>query len=137
MFHRTPAKQKGFKVWQMILTVALMGLVMQSALSTMPLPQSGYTQSYYPSTHPALRPTPQHEAIYPADHKDQPNEPVVEVLPFNLQGEVPGPLLASILQRYLPESTDDQATDLRNTLPPGADPRMIVILPEDEEPLFY
>ena len=132
----TQAKQKGFKVWQMILTVAVMGLVMRTALGTLPVPEPGYTQAHRTVVHPPLR---YEERLFNYQQQNQrptQNETVVEVLPFNLQGEVPGPLLASIMQRYMPESTDDQATDLRNTLPPGADPRMIVILPEEQEPLF-
>ena len=47
---------------------------------------------------------------------------------------MPGPLLSSILKRYMPDATAMHADELRDTLPPGQNPRMIVILPKEETP---
>jgi len=128
----TQTTQKGFKVWQLVLTVGVMGLTMRLALSAVPAPGPGLTQHS-----PVIMPARQFGPRHPVNDECPDAEPVVEVLPFNLRGEVPGPLLADILQRYLPESTADQASDLRDTLPPGTDPRMIVILPEERTPGYY
>jgi len=44
-----------------------------------------------------------------------------------------------VIKDYFPESTAEQANDLRDTLPPSENPRMIVILPKEDghkKPVF-
>lgn len=128
-----------FRVWHLFLTVFVMGLTLRYTLGAIELPgedaPGGHTGWYHGS--------PSHNAAGQAGwrHRHQPREgngpptlytPTIQVLPFDMTGEVPGPLLTSILKRYLPQSTPGDADDLRGTLPPGENPRLIVILPEDE-----
>lgn len=131
----TERKQKSYKVWQMLVTVFAMAISMRVALGTLPpLEDVQASRTLYYTTHAYNTPAIRTERPRPMTDV----KPAIEVLPFNMQGEVPGPLLASILQAYLPQSTANHAEDLRCTLPPGENPRMIVILPEDgEDGLLY
>lgn len=124
-----------FRAWHLFLAVCVMGLTMRYALGSLEIPEEQeprakwYTtppsQSLIDHDHPRLKhPEPGPPTLY--------TPPTIEVLPFDITGEVPGPLLASVLKRYLPDATDHHADDLRGTLPPGENPRMIVILPEQE-----
>lgn len=70
------------------------------------------------------------------EHRHLDALPEIDILPLNLRGEMTGPLLASVLKEYFPESTTEHAADLRDTLPPCSDPRMIVILPKEDDPVF-
>lgn len=132
LFNNT-AKNRSYKVWHLIITVLGMGTMMSAALGTLPDPsESSFSQQQYMGR----------TYLMPAERDlHQPlriDKPVVEVLPFNLCGEVPSPLLASILKRYMPHSQPVHADGLRDTLPPGQNPRMIVILPEEDDakPVF-
>lgn len=60
----------------------------------------------------------------------------VAVVPFtSLDGDDErGPLLARVLRRYRPLTTDQQVDGLVDTLPPNASPSVIVILPSVEKP---
>ena len=126
-------KQKGYQVWHFALAVPAIAITLQLMLGSLtPLPQehNPYVTRYtanFPSEYPDYRDT-----LY----YQQPGNrlPQVEILPLNLRGEMTGPLLASVLQDYFPESTAEQAIDFRDTLPPCDNPRMIVIVPKDEEP---
>lgn len=117
--------RRGMKAWHLVSAVVATALILRVGLGALPTPSPQFTD---------------HNAD-PADKAAATNEPPadpvktnpIEVLPFDLHGEVPGPLLTAILQRYLPHSTPDHADTLRDTLPPGEDPRMIVIIPEQED----
>jgi len=135
----TPAR--GVKVWQLALTIVAVALIVRVGLGALPTPTEQAEDE-----HAAERDTPQQVADHPAptdaNQDDAPADDdfdlsAVEVLPFNLKGEVPGPLLTSILQRYLPDSTPDHADALRDTLPPGQDPRMIVIIPDEDDGMMF
>jgi hypothetical protein len=135
----TPAR--GFKVWQLALTIVAVALIVRVGLGALPTP-SEQTDDDRAAERDDVKKVADQNA--PADtDQDQAPAPddldpsAIEVLPFNLKGEVPGPLLTSILQRYLPDSTPDHADALRDTLPPGQDPRMIVIIPEDEDGMMF
>lgn len=138
MLQRKPRSAAyGYKAWQMVLTVIAMGLSMSVVLGTLPpLEEVEANRNLQRAEAYSLRqPTRPYANARRLGLKEE--KPAIEVLPFNLQGEVPGPLLASILQQYMPESTADHADELRGTLPPGENPRMIVILPnEDHEVVF-
>ena len=134
MNHPHPVKPKqAVRVWHLLLAIVAIGMILRAGLGMVPAQvasdqksDSSKDQAHRVTTAPA-EPGPSEIAC---------TQPTVEVLPFDLQGEVPGPLLTNILQQVLPGSTPDQADDLRDTLPPGVDPRMIVIIPEDNGPLF-
>ncbi|MBX2852286.1 MAG: hypothetical protein KTR15_11130 [Phycisphaeraceae bacterium] len=122
-------KQPGYQVWHFALAVPAIAVMLQLMLGSLtPLPEehNPYT-TRYASTF---------QDEYDEYHNDK--LPEFEILPLNLRGEMTGPILASVLQEYFPESTTQQANDLRDTLPPCDDPRMIVILPKDEDvkPVF-
>eukprot|EP00752_Nemacystus_decipiens_P014057 g12493.t1 len=130
---REKKKQPGYQVWHFALAVPTIAVTLQLMLGSLtPLPKEQPTYyARYASVHPSY------------DYNDYLNReqgynrlPEVEVLPLNLRGEMTGPLLASVLQEYFPQSTTEQAADLRDTLPPCDNPRMIVILPKDDEPVF-
>jgi len=127
--------KSSFKVWQLPIVVVALGLVIQFSLGSVPLPDKSisaqHASIYFPSKSRFMQQFPQYNRL-----DIQEDEPVVEVLPFNLRGEVPGPLLASILKRYYTASTPVHADELRDTLPPGDNPRMIVILPDKEDAVF-
>lgn len=124
------------RAWHLLLTVFALGAVLQLSLGRIVIPLEPMTFGY--SAVPAVAATVNREPTN--DGRDgldglweiERDEPIIEVLPFNLNGEVPGPLLTRILERYMPDSTAEHADELRGTLPPGHDPRMIVILPDDD-----
>lgn len=127
MFFKPKRNAQGMKVWQLVLSVVAIALVVRVSMGA--LPENGYNLSQaQPSVYP---PSYYHYQNQYDRSRVTPIEPAIEVLQFNLDGEVPGPLLSSILKRYVPRVTPDQAEDLRCTLPPSADPRMIMILPEE------
>lgn len=124
------APVKGLKVWQLALTILAVALILRVSLGALP------AQGPAPADpSPAVQQVAEHNASPTDADPDAPRRDLlaVEVLPFDLKGEMPGPLLTSILQRYLPNSTPDHADALRDTLPPGQDPRMIVIIPDEGE----
>ncbi|MFN3168556.1 MAG: hypothetical protein ACE37H_15965 [Phycisphaeraceae bacterium] len=135
----TPAT--GFKAWQLALTVVAVALIVRVGLGALPTPIEQADEDRAAERDAAQKvadrhaPTDAHQNNAPAD--DDFELSAVEVLPFNLKGEVPGPLLTSILQRYLPDSTPDHADALRDTLPPGQDPRMIVIIPDEDDGAMF
>lgn len=127
------SKQKGYQVWHFALAVPAIAITLQLMLGSLtPLPQehNPYVTRY--------------TSAIQNDYAEYNNEfyyrqpghqlPEIEILPLNLRGEMTGPLLAGVLQDYFPESTAEQAIDFRDTLPPCDNPRMIVIVPKDEEP---
>ncbi len=124
----------GFRVWQMALAIVAVGLILRLGLGALPGPPADQ------HAEADLPPEQQPAETDPVETADAPTPAVdlsiVEVLPLDLQGEVPGPLLTAILQRYMPHTTADHADALRDTLPPSEDPRMIVIIPEDDKPVF-
>lgn len=120
-------QSKGTRFWHLGLAIIAVAVVLRLTLGAMP------DASSHQSTTQAQR-TADTSAQTNLDSLDL---AAVEILPINLQGEVPGPLLTSILQRYLPDSTPDHADALRDTLPPSADPRMIVIIPEDDDNAMF
>lgn len=126
----------GYQVWHLALTVPALAIVLQVMLGSLtPLPdEHNPYQARYAAAH-----TYRDYDDYPYEHLRQNRLPDTEILPMHLRGEMTGPLLASVLQEYFPESTTEHAVDLRDTLPPGENPRMIVILPkdgDDKKPVF-
>lgn len=118
------------KIWHLALAVVALGLILRLGLGALPAPADEHAEQNADPAKASLTA----QTNQPAS--DTPDTSCITVLPFDLQGEVPGPLLTSILQQYMPESTPDHADALRNTLPPGEDPRMIVIIPEADEEVF-
>ena len=126
--------KKGYKVWHFALAVPALAITLQVMLGSLtPLPKehNPYAKRYVSS--------------YPVDYGDylyherrhHQRMPEIEILPLHLRGEMTGPLLASVIKDYFPETTAEQAIDLRDTLPPCDNPRMIVIMPkEDDKPVF-
>ena len=127
------SKARGYKVWHLAIAVPAIAITLRLFLGALPP---------VPDTDQQLHP--RYASTYDYDHYDlyfyndalHRGMPEMEILPLNLRGEMTGPLLASVLKRYYPESTTDQANDLRDTLPPCDNPRMIVILPKDDDPVF-
>jgi hypothetical protein len=123
-------KKKNCQVWHFGLAIPALAVTLQVMLGPLtPLPQehNPYAARYV--------------ANYPVDYGDYLHHehryqqmPEIEILPLHLRGEMTGPLLASVIKDYFPESTAEQAIDLRDTLPPCDNPRMIVILPKEEDP---
>lgn len=131
----TGSKKQGYQVWHFALAVPALALTLQVMLGSLtPLPKehNPYKTHYVSTFHH------HHEGGGLYDQYRHNRLPDVEILPLNLRGEMTGPVLASVIKAYFPESTDQQATDLRDTLPPCDDPRMIVILPKDkvDKPVF-
>jgi len=133
----------GCRLWHLALTIIAMGLTMRLALGSLPMPEPESDSQYNPYTAHQTDPAPtttrhwqyKHRQRYQprSHHRPFGQAPAIDALPFDLNGKVPGPLLTGILQRHVPHSTPVHADQLRNTLPPGENPRMIVILPEDEQ----
>ena len=122
-------QQSGYQVWHFALAVPAIAITLQLMLGSLtPLPdEHKVNTTRYAAAY--------HGDFYGEHHYDR--LPEMEILPLNLRGEMTGPLLASVIQQYLPGSTEQHAADLRDTLPPSDDPRLIVILPKgDDEPLF-
>lgn len=117
----------GLKVWHMAVALVAVAIGLRLSLGALPEPVDQPTVSQTPVSVPQS-PMTRHEPVKMASAPLR-----IEVLPFDLHGEVPGPLLTEILQRYLPDSTADHADTLRDTLPPSHDPRMIVIIPEEQD----
>lgn len=133
-----PSKDKtnqGYQVWHFALAVPALAVILQVMLGSLtPLPKehNPYPTHYTASFH-------QNDFYYnDNDPSFNGRLPEIEILPLNLRGEMTGPLLASVIEQYFPESTEEHAADLRDTLPPCDNPRMIVIVPKDEEnkPVF-
>ena len=127
------AKQKGYQVWHFALAVPAIAITLQLMLGSLtPLPEE---HNPYIKRYAATLPS-EYAGYQDTFYYEQPGNrlPEIEILPLNLRGEMTGPLLASVLQDYFPESTAEQASDFRDTLPPCDNPRMIVIVPKDEEP---
>lgn len=126
---------RGCRLWHLALTIIAMGLTMRLALGSLPVPESGSDNRYNPYTAHDTDPASNRYWKYKHRQHHRPfgQAPAIDALPFDLNGKVPGPLLTGILQRHVPHSTPVHADQLRNTLPPGENPRMIVILPEDEQ----
>lgn len=126
-------KNKGYQVWHFSLAVPALAIVLQLMLGSLtPLPQE-----YHPEPVRYASSYNDHNDNDNGDEQDRLNRlPKNEILPLNLRGEMTGPLLASVLKAYFPKSTTEHATDFRDTLPPCDNPRMIVILPKDDKPVF-
>jgi len=127
------SKSRGYKVWHLAIAVPAIGLLLRVFLGALP-PIPDTNQQIYPRYASAFEG--HYDDLYFYEEPFHNGMPEMEILPLNLRGEMTGPLLASVLKRYYPESTTDQVNDLRDTLPPCDNPRMIVILPKDEEPVF-
>lgn len=125
--------QTGYKVWHFALAVPAIAITLQLMLGSLtPLPAE---HTSYSSRYASAFPTNYHD--YLIDEYHNPLLPEIEILPLNLRGEMTGPILASVIEEYFPHSTAEHAADLRDTMPPSDDPRMIVILPKDkDEPVF-
>ena len=128
-------RKQGYRVWHFSLavpTLAIMLQVMLGSLTPLPKEHRPYTTRYV-SSYPA-----DYHDYYFNEHMQHQPMPEIEILPLNLRGEMTGPLLASVINDYFPETTTEQAIDLRDALPPCDNPRMIVILPQkqEEEPVF-
>lgn len=125
--------QQGYQVWHFALAVPAIAITLQLMLGSLtPLPQehNPYVKRYASALHDSYN-----DRLY--DEYRHNRLPEIEILPLNLRGEMTGPILASVIQEYFPESTEEHANDLRNTLPPCDNPRMIVIVSNDDnEPLF-
>lgn len=131
--------QKGCKMWHLVLTVFVLGLTMRLSLGNLEIPEDQsphYMYSYTTSPYHQYRfqQYRQMRKIHELRHRfDDPTDTeVFDVMPIDLNGKMQGPLLTSILQQYAPDSKPIHADELRETLPPNADPRMIVILPGNE-----
>lgn len=123
--------RRSIKVWHLALAVLAIGLILRLSLGAFPLAPSPQVTADTDSLGTTQQATQVAQGpLAPVDLS------IVQVLPIGLNGEVPGPLLTAVLQRYLPDSTSDHADALRDTLPPGQDPRMIVIIPEADEAVF-
>lgn len=126
-------KKQGYQVWHFALAVPALAITLQVMLGSLtPLPKEhnpytsriaiGHSTDYNDYRHREYR----HNRL-----------PELDILPLNFRGEAPGPVLANVIKAYFPDSTAQHATDLRDTMPPCDDPRMIVILPKEEDkPVF-
>lgn len=133
---RLKKKQPGYQVWHFALAVPTIAITLQLMLGSLtPLPQehNPYANQYASATH-SFNDYEFGNDLY--NEYDNDALPQINILPLNLRGEMTGPLLASVLKDYFPESTTEHAADLRDTLPPCSDPRMIVILPKEDSPVF-
>lgn len=130
---RRRKKQPSYKVWHFALAVPAIAVVLQVMLGSLkPLTKeyNPYQTRYASSVNRYFH---QHYNRKDKLDPEQQGLPEIEILPLKLRGEMTGPLLASVLKEYFPQSTDEQAANLRDTLPPGNNPRMIVILPKDQD----
>ena len=133
---RKDKPRKGYQVWHFALAVPALAITLQVMLGSLtPLPQEH--NPYSPSrsvTHF------ENDYNHYRDHYYDRYQrvPEVEVYPLHLQGDTTGPLLASVIKDYFPQASAAEAIDLRDTLPPCDNPRMIVILNKDEDnkPVF-
>jgi len=129
---RLQKKQAGYQVWHFALVVPAIAITLQVMLGSLtPLPEE---HNPYTTRYVSNYPIDYDDYLY-HEHRYQ-KLPEIEILPLNLRGDVTGPILASVIKDYFPESTPEQANDLRDTMPPSENPRMIVILPKDDEPVF-
>lgn len=127
------------RVWHLVLTVFAMGLTMRMALGQFEIPDPNtpdiayhYTANSYAS--PFRRGYHHYDA--PGSLADPQDHQGIEVLPIDLNGQVPSPLLSDILKRYMPDATAMHADELRGTLPPGQGSTVVVIMPEENDPIF-
>jgi hypothetical protein len=125
--------QTGYQVWHFALAVPAIAVTLQLMLGSLtPLPKehNPYASSYAAATF--------HNDYSDPLYDEYRNNrlPEMEILPLNLRGEMTGPILASVIEEYFPDSTAEHAADLRDTMPPSDNPRMIVILPKQDEPVF-
>lgn len=128
--------QKGYRVWHLSVAVPAIAVTLQLMLGSLtPLPAE---QPPYPARYASIHDNPYNNYRDYLHQYHRTNElPDIEILPLNLRGEMTGPILASVLKEYFPHSTTEQANDLRDTLPPCDNPRMIVIVPkQDDKPVF-
>ncbi|MGB0766222.1 MAG: hypothetical protein ACPGYV_00775 [Phycisphaeraceae bacterium] len=136
LFNRSKRGEQGYKVWHLGVAIPAIALLLSNALGSLPEIPDDHAH-FYPRYATAYGPF-EYEHDYPYFvEPGYPMMPEMEILPLHLRGEMSGPLLASVLQEVYPESTVENANDLRDTLPPCDDPRMIVIVPKDEaQPVF-
>lgn len=128
--------RKGYKVWHLALTVPAIAVTLQLMLGSLaPLPQAHNPYATHLATAKQYNPRAL-KNLYPKPREN--DLPEIDILPLNLRGEMTGPVLANVIEEYFPESTEQHAADLRDTMPPSDNPRIIVILPkgEDDEPVF-
>lgn len=119
-------KKKNCQVWHFGLAIPALAVTLQVMLGSLtPLPKehNPYTNRYVSNYH---------ADYFFYERRDQ-QMPEIEILPLHLRGEMTGPILASVIKDYFPESTTEEAIDLRDTLPPCDNQRMIVILPKEED----
>ena len=129
----TGNKQTGYQVWHFALAVPAIAVTLQLMLGSLtPLPKEHNPYATrYASTHRGGY----NDRLY--DEYRHNRLPEIEILPLNLRGEMTGPILAGVIKDYFPNSTAEHADDLRNTMPPSDNPRMIVIVSDDDvQPLF-
>ncbi|MFK7789065.1 MAG: hypothetical protein AB8C95_06145 [Phycisphaeraceae bacterium] len=128
-------EQTGYRVWHFALAVPAIAVTLQLMLGSLtPLPKE---HNIYATSFAAIEyQCDEFEGFYPEYRHNR--LPEVEILPLHLRGDMTGPVLASVIEEYFPESTEQHAADLRDTMPPCDNPRMIVILPKDEDdkPVF-
>lgn len=128
----------GYRVWHLALVVPAIAVTLQLLLGSLtPLPQEHNPHT----THYAAASTSQAPRQVGREYRPSPSPQNTQrsATPLNLRGEMTGSLLASVIEDYFPQSTEQHADDLRDTMPPCIDPRMIVILPQQEieaEPMF-
>ena len=128
------SNQHGYKVWHFACSVPAIAITLQLMLGSLtPLPKehNPYVTRYASSFPSDLY----NDGLYPEYRYNRLPEKI-DILPLNLRGEMTGPILASVIKEYFPDSTAQHANDLRDTMPPCDNPRMIVILPKDDEPVF-
>lgn len=130
------ANFRGYTFRQLLLAMGAVALVVRVVLSAVPGPDHRDVAESATDANPVTQSDAQ--AATSSDDLSAEgqvaDDSIIEVMPFNLHGHVPAPLLASILRQHRPELTDQHAGDLMDTLPPGASHRMIVILPEPKAP---
>ncbi|MEM6259166.1 MAG: hypothetical protein AAGI37_12855 [Planctomycetota bacterium] len=126
----------GYQVWHFVLAVPALAITLQLFLGSLtPLPEE---HNPYMARYVSAFPN-DYNFYNDARHLEENyrSMPEIEILPLNLRGEMTGPLLASVIKEYFPDSTTEQASTLRDSLPPCDDPRMIVIVPKaKDEPVF-
>lgn len=139
MKRKPPRSSKGLKknkcqVWHFALAVPALAITLQVMLGSLtPLPKE-----HNPYTNRYVSNNPIDYGGYDYHERRYQQLPEIEILPLHMRGEMTGPILARVIKDYFPESTTEQANDLRDTLPPSENPRMIVILPKEEnhKPVF-
>lgn len=130
--------QYGYKVWHFALAVPTIAVTMQLMLGSLtPLPEehnpyaNQYAATSFQRYDPVFDPGFDYDEVYRQNRLPD-TMPAMNILPLHLRGDMTGPLLASVIEDYFPDSTDQHINDLRDTMPPCDNPRMIVILSKDE-----